>query len=624
MIDIVEEESEGKDEVVDLTIKFDFDPEIEDKVKYFMSIQDDIPDLPVSQVRHVRTKPPQFKSGYEQKEWEKEEIRRCKFGYNGMCGKMYFWFNYCYIKNLKGGRIHPEFRVCDSEWFNLLERCQRGDLRGWGAVCVKRRRGGFSWKEAADIVQDATFFPFSSIGVNSKSERDTIILFNKVKFIYDNVPSFLRSSTEAGKSKMSMFFGFKDKDANGNTVLRGTQSEITCVPPTDSAYEGMMLSKWVSDESGKIGNLRQIWSYTEECLMQETERIGTPVIFGTSGEIGKDGDGLMEMWYKADLYKLKRFFFPGWMGLKCDQFGNDRKEECIRFILHKRKAKAQMSMKEYNDYLQKYPLTPQEAFMQLSSGGVGDPVKINKQMASLEEESVWCSRGNFKYYEGEGIRFEPHVMGDCQIYEHPVEGIKSLYIGGADPADHDDAGSDASDMATYIMKKRHGIQGPRIVFEYVGRPKKSVDYYEQVLLACLYYDAKILIERNRYRMISYFDEAGYKHLLVSEPASILRRSSAPSRERIGVTMTPATGQYMKDLITSYIDEYCDLIPSIPLLKEFLMFGSKNTDRAFAFGMVLILEKEDKQVAKRYDEIKPNIPRFALKNINGQIVRVNKV
>lgn len=614
---------EDKDDKVDLSAEYDFDPQIEEKVKYYMSLTDDIPVLPLNTKKYLRAKPRSFNSDYERKEWEREEIRRCKEGHDGMCGKMYFWFNYCYIKNLKGGRIHPEYRVCDAEWFRLLERCQRGDLMGWGAVCVKRRRGGFSWKEAADIVHDATFYPFSTVGVNSKSERDTIILFNKVKFVYDNVPGFLRASTEAGKTKMSMFFGYRTKDNNGNNIVRGTQSEITCVPPTDSAYEGMMLSKWVSDESGKIGNLRQIWSYTEECLMQETERVGTPVIFGTSGEIGKDGDGLMEMWYKSELYKLKRFFFPGWMGLKVDEYGNDRKEECIRHILYKRKIKAQLSMKEYNDYLQKYPLSPQEAFMQLSSGGVGDPAKINKQLAELEEGGINAARGYFTYSESDGIQWNPKVNGECIIYEQPDRDVRGLYLAGCDPTDHDDTGAGSSDLATYIMKKRDGMTGSRIVFEYVHKPKKMVDYYEQVLMACLYYDCKILIERNRYRMISYFEEAGYKHLLVSEPASILRRSSNPSRERIGVTITPATLEYMRNLIEAYIDESCELIPDKELLKEFLVFGSRNTDRVFAFGMCLIYEKEDKTKIRKVSEIKSNIPRFALRNINGNIVRVNR-
>jgi hypothetical protein len=616
------EEKEDKDDSVDLDVKLDFDPEIEDKVKYFMSLIDDIPDLPTNTKKYIRTKRPVFNTEYEKKEWEREEIRRCKHGYDGMCGKMYFWFNYCYIKNLKGGRIHPEFRVCDGEWFRLLERCQFGDYLGWGAICVKRRRGGFSWKEAADIMHDATFSAHTDIGMNSKSERDTIVLFNKVKFIYDNLPSFLRASTEAGKSKMSMFFGFKSKDANGNTIMRGTQSHITCVPPTDSAYEGMMLAKWICDEAGKIGNLRQMWSYTEECLMQETERVGVPVIFGTSGEIGKNGDGLMEMWYKSDLYKLKRFFFPGWMGLKVDEFGNDRKEDCIRWILYRRKVKIQMSMKDYNDYLQKYPLTPQEAFMQLSGGGVGDPAKINKQMGILEDGGFKVWIGSFKYSDEDGVTFMVHPNGDCRIYEHPDQDYKDLYLAGCDPADHDDATKEASDMATYIMKKIKGLEGPRIVFEYVARPKKAADYYEQVLMACIYYKCKILIERNRYRMISYLEEAGYKHLLVSEPSSYLKRSSQPSRERIGVTMTEATRQYMKDLIEAYIDDYCDSIPSVPLLKEFLLFGSRNTDRAFAFGMCLIYEKENKTIAKKFDEIKPNIPRFSYKRINGEIRRVS--
>lgn len=614
-----DEESQEVKEDDKVSFSYPFDPEIEDKIKYYLGLTKDIPVFPLNNKKYKRTKIPHFQNEYEKKEWEREEIRRCKQGHDGMCGKMYFWFNYCWIKNIKGGRIAPQYRVCDEYWFKEIESCRTVHL-GQGIVCVKRRRGGFSWKEAADIIHDASFFAHTTIGVNSKSERDTIILFNKVKFIYDNVPSFLRASSEGGKTKMSMFFGFKAKDQYGNSIMRGTQSEIACVPPTDSAYEGMMLHKWICDEAGKISNLLAMWSYTEDCLMQETQRVGTPIIFGTSGEIGKTGDGLMELWFKSHLYGLRRFFFAGWMGLAVDEFGNDRKEECIRHILHQRKIKAQLSAKMYNEYLQKYPLTPEEAFMQLSAGGVGDVVRINAQRVSLLENPPLRRTGFFKY-DGDDIVFVPSPTGACIIYEHPEGSYKDLYIAGCDPSDHDDVTKEASDLSLYILKKRNGLSGPKIVFEYTDRPQKAQEFYEQALMALIYYNAKVLIERNRFRMISFFEESGYKHLLVPEPASYMKRSSMLSRERMGIHMGPNEKLYLKDLITEYVDHYCDIIPSVELLDEFLIFGAKNTDKAMAFGLCLIYEKEDKKLAKKREEIKQHIPRFRFKNVNGSIVRV---
>jgi hypothetical protein len=52
-----------------------------------------------------------------------------------------------------------------------------------------------------------------------------------------------------------MDFSYYKKDEKGNRIKKGVQSNIICVPPTDTAFEGWMLNKWVCDEGGKIPNL---------------------------------------------------------------------------------------------------------------------------------------------------------------------------------------------------------------------------------------------------------------------------------------------------------------------------------------------------------------------------------
>jgi hypothetical protein len=162
--------------------------EVEERVQYYMSIT---ADSPVNTKKYVRLKIPNFENAAEEREWKLREIHRCRHGHDGMCGRMYFWFHYAYIKNIEGGRIVPEYRVCDHEWFSLVEEVSNTQE---GIICVKRRRAGFSWKQASDALYDAMFKKYSTIGMNSKGERDSIELFKKVKFIYDNLPQFLRAT----------------------------------------------------------------------------------------------------------------------------------------------------------------------------------------------------------------------------------------------------------------------------------------------------------------------------------------------------------------------------------------------------------------------------------------------
>lgn len=605
------EEQDDKFKVIPVS---DYIPEVEEKVKFYLSRSHT---WEQNTIKYKRVEIPEFESKNEQELWEKEEIRRCKKGHDGMAGKMYFFFHYCKIKRLGGGgRISPDFRVVDNEWFKLIEACQKSNE--WGIICTKRRRVGASWKEAADALHDVIFTPFFQIGMNSKTERDSIELFSKVKFLYDSLPAFLKVKATSSNTQNFLEFAYHTKDEKGNKIKRGNQSWIRAVAPTSSAYEGLMLNKWICDEAGKISNLNAMWSYTEDCLMQETRRVGMPIIFGTSGDVGAEGKDLKDMWKNAGVYKLKRFFFAGWMGLNCDEFGNDNKEDCIRWILYQRHYKSSLTAQEQRTYIQKYPLTVAEAFAHTSGHGVGDRMKIQAQMDSLFENPAEKRTGRMKVDAQHNPVFSPDTLGKIIIYEHPKLGLKNLYFAGCDPSDHDKEHEEQSDLSLFIMKKADGLEPPQIVCEYTDRPEKAVEFYEQALLLLLYYNhCKVLIERNRYGMISHFDQVGYKYLLATTPVSITRLFGGRPNT-LGLNMTPAHKEYLKGLIEEYVQFYCEFIPSEDLLDEFLHFGARNTDKAMAFGIALIYMKEDKTVASVKNT--KRIPSFGYRQVNGKILR----
>lgn len=573
--------------------------ELEQRVKEYLAVSQVFP-VNTTLYKHIQI--PDFKTPEHKKEFWYEQFKRCRHGYQGMSGKEYFYFNFCYIENLQQGKIRPQYRVVDNEWFKLIEECQKS--REWGLVCVKRRRAGASWKEAADVLHDCLFTSHFHVGMNSKTENDSKLLFRKVKFLYNNLPREMRVGYT---SSTQMYIDFSYIDPVTNTK-RGLQSDILVTAPTNSAFEGHMLSKWVCDEAGKIPNLLQLWSYTEDCLMQETRRVGTPVIFGTSGDIGKEGAGLRELWVNSDLYKLKRFFFAGWMGLSVDQYGNDAREEAIRWIVYERKRREKLSPKMYNDFIQKYPLTPEEALSDFTSSGLGDIVKINAQKTQLSLNPPSAARGSFRIVDN-NVTWVPDSRGPVVIYEHPDSSTK--YVAGCDPADIDDVTGEPSMLSTFIVSLPTGLHPPRIVMEYTDRPRELNNYYYQTLLALRYYNmAPVLIERQKGgRMISFFQDNQHFDLLVLEP-HCGKRLNRPKNYRIGVHLGPYEKSYMSGLIVEYIDNYYELIPSIALLDELLVFGTKNTDRVIAFGLALMTVKERFRPNKKIDvEQKPWVPKF---------------
>ncbi len=611
MIEEVEEVEVADDEFKVIPLKL-YLPELEQRVKEYMLITSD---WPLNTVKYVNLKIPEHKTPEAYSKFWAEQIRRCKEGHDGMCGKMYFFYHFCYMEKAGKGKIRPEFRVVDNEWFKYIEEAQRSNE--WGIVCVKRRRVGASWKEAADVLHDVLFRKNFHVAMNSKSEKDSEFLFAKVKFIYSNLPLELKVNIQ-NTTKSSIKFGWLD-EATGEA--KGNQSDIYTRAPVSQAFEGMSLDKWICDEAGKIENLLQMWSYTEPCMIPETRRLGIPIIFGTSGDVGKDGAGLREMWENSDVYKLKRFFFAGYSGLAVDEFGNDRREDCIRWIVYERRRREKMNTKFYNDYIQQYPLTVDEAFTVNGDIGLGDPVKLKAQRSSLIINPVVANKGYFKEV-GNHVEFVSDPRGFVIIHEQPTP--LTRYIAGCDPADIDDAYNESSDLSMFIMATQDGLARPRIVMEYTDRPKELNNYYKQSLLACRYYnECRLLIERQKGgRMISYYSDEGYKYLCMTQPQEVQRLN--PSRNnQIGVHMNEYTKEYLRGVCSEYVDNFVDCIPSIKLIDEMLVYGTRNTDKAMAFGITLIALKEINKpyLLNKRGKLDSRLPKTKLvKDSNGVIRR----
>jgi len=553
-------------------------------------------------------------------EYEMQEIERCVRGYDNMPGRYYAYFNHMFIKHKERGKIRPDFRTIQLSFAKVRERVL--NTRGLGLVTIKRRQYGASWEFSGDNIYDCTFNRDFDIGMNSKSEMDSRNLFTKHKYIHRNMSPFLKALVSTDRRDAMIFNKYDPKTQK----YSGTGSSITSVAPTPTGHAGNQYRKLVIDEAGEQIDLMALWSNAEDCCMQEVERVGTPYIFGTMGDTSKAGAGLMEFWLRNELYNLERFGIYGYNALIMDEFGNDQIEDSIRWILYTRKKKEAGSDIVYRKFIQKYPITDQDAFLTLSGTGVGSPILRGKQEIRLMENPPQLVKGWMRPKSGGGADFVPDPKGEIIVYERPIPLVNG-YVAATDPAEDDEVKKtrDTSNLSTAILAKPTGLLPPRLVLEYTARPNKLADYYLQLALALEWYNnTPTLIELNKggFRMKDWFEQY-YPKLLAWSPKSS-NSAKTGFEVRIGIKMTPDRKIQMMGLLDGHWEHYWESIPSLRFIKECGVFGDEHADDdlAVAYGWCLVQMQNDKRVSKALDASNAALPHFNYRKVGNTIQLVN--
>lgn len=593
---------------------------LEKEVAYYKSIA--VAPQYIAKKRYTADKvPTKFKDVGEEREYQVQCIERLINGYDGLSGKGWGFLNFAKIRDPERGKISPDFRACQEAFYQKLADLEKNP--GRGIVGYKRRRLGYSTLAAWDAEHSCITRPFYQIGMNSKSENDSRNLFKHIKFIHQNLPDWLRPRATASDRRDFMEFAYYDKDAHGNRIKKGLQSWIYSVAPTPEAHEGNALSKLIVDEAGKHDVL-SIWQYAEDCLKLNTRRVGIPLIMGTLAEVDKLGRGLMEMILNCDAYSLDKFCFYGYNGLIMDDFGNDLVEEAIRFIIYERERLKKGAKSVYLAFLQKYPLCDKDAFLMVSTGGVGNLATINDQIVKLTYNPPEKRTGWMRPKPDGGVDFVPNPEGKIIVYDLPDQGRSNGYVAGCDPSDHDDTkkNKDSSNLALAVVAKPFGAAPPKLILEYVDRPEKLDLFFEQSAMVLKWYNnTKVLIEDNRARMINYF-KANYAHLLPLVPKSFTTARGGVEMKN-SIRMTQERKEHLKGTIEDNVDRYCEFIPSIRLLEEFKVLGDDHADDdlAMAYGIALIFMQSDKKAAVASESNK--VITTHLEWVGGHIQRVSQ-
>ena len=510
----------------------------------------------------------------------------------------------------------PDFRESNRLFFIFWEAC-KADKRCYGMCYLKNRRSGFSFMASGETVNMASISTDSRFGILSKSGPDAKKMFtDKVVPISVNYPFFFkpiqdgmdRPKTELAYRVPASKFTRKKLETNeAIKELDGLDTTIDWKNTGDNSYDGEKLRLLVHDESGKWekpNNILNNWRVTKTCLRLGSRIIGKCMMGSTSNALDKGGDNFKKLYNDSDVTQRNRngqtrsglysLFIPmEWnyegyidmygqpvfdnpVGEVLDSFGEQITQGVIDYWENEVEGLKQ-DQDGLNEFYRQFPRTESHAFRDEAKQSLFNLTKIYEQIDYNDDisNSSVVSIGSFQWKNGvkdTAVEFMPNKNGRFKVTWIPKLEMQNSMIlknGIKYPAnDHLGAfGCDSYDISGTIdgigsNGALHGLtkftmdEAPSNHFflEYVARPQTAEIFFEDVLMACVFYGMPILAENNKPRLLYHFKRRGYRGYSMNRPDKLYNKLSVTEREIGGI---PNSSQDMKQSHASAIEAYIE-------------------------------------------------------------------
>jgi len=568
--------------------------------------------------------------------------------------------HYMYLQWSKIDVGQPDFRESNRLFYLFWEAC-KADSRCYGMCYLKNRRSGFSFMASGETVNQATISSDARFGILSKSGPDAKKMFtDKVVPISVNYPFFFkpiqdgmdRPKTELAYRVPASKFTRRKLDSNAvPEEIVGLDTTVDWKNTGDNSYDGEKLKLLVHDESGKWErptNILNNWRVTKTCLRLGSRVIGKCMMGSTSNALDKGGKNFKKLYDSSDvanrnkngqtksgLYKLfipmewnyegfiNQYGWPVFETPKKETVGphGSAIEEGVINHWENEVEGLKDDPDALNEYYRQFPRTEQHAFRDESKQSIFNLTKIYQQIDYNEElrNNTMVTQGNFQWKNGikdTEVMFYPNKDGRFYITWVPDQqqqnniiiknGIKypgNEHMGafGCDSYDISGVvGGGGSNGALHGLTKfsMEDVPPNHFFLEYIARPATAEMFFEDVLMAMVFYGMPILAENNKPRLLYYIKRRGYRGFSINRPDKTYNKLSVAEKEVGGIPNSSedikqahasAIETYIEDFVGEKVDGYGDVYLQ-RTLQDWAKFDINNRtkhDASISSGLALM-------------------------------------
>jgi len=528
--------------------------------------------------------------------------------------------HYMYLQWTKIDVGLPDFREANRIFYIFWEAC-KADKRSFGMDYLKIRRSGFSFMASCEGVNTGTITKDARIGVLSKSGSDAKKMFtDKIVPISNNYPFFFKPIQDGmDKPKTELAYRVpaskitkKNMYLTEDQELEGLDTTIDWKNTGDNSYDGEKLQLLLHDESGKWerpDNILNNWRVTKTCLRLGSRVIGKCMMGSTSNALDKGGANFKKLYNDSDCTKrnsngqtksgLYSLFIPMEWNMEgfIDRYGMPVFRSPDSPILGIDGEMINQGALDYwenevdslkqdpdalNEFYRQFPRSESHAFRDESKQSIFNLTKIYQQIDYNDSliTARHVTQGSFSWENGikdTRVIWSPNKRGRFFVTWLPEKALQNNVItrNGLKYPGNEHVGTfgcDSYDISGVVVGKGsngslHGLtkfnmdNAPSNEFflEYIARPQTAELFFEDVLMAMVFYGMPILCENNKPRLLYHLKNRGYRQFSLNRPDKRFNKLSKTEKELGGIpNSSEDVKQSHASAIESYIEKYVGL------------------------------------------------------------------